>query len=188
VDLAEARSVLIRALEDHGLRRGQFKLKSGRTSDWFMDTKRAICRSPVLWAVAELVLAEIDNEVTAIGGLTMGADPIAFATAALGQSRGLELKAFSIRKSEKQYGQGGRVAGSLGAGDRVLVVEDTPTRGVSLLEAVKAVEQIGAVPIQTLAVLERGKHVRDVVAPLPFHALVTAPDLGLDYDDDFEKS
>jgi orotate phosphoribosyltransferase len=178
----EYRRTLIDALERHAILRGTFTLKSGATSTWFIDTKRAICRPFVLAAVAELALTSLDPTVTAIGGLTMGADPVAFATATLAQLRGRPLKAFSVRKEPKGYGQGGAIAGALDPEDVACVVEDTPTRGASLLAAVEAVREAGATVAQTLAVVDRGGAARRVVAPVPFVALLTAPDLGLPYE------
>ena len=86
--------------------------------------------------VAEAVLDVLPDEATAIGGLTMGADPVAFVTAGVAATRGRALKAFSVRKEAKDHGGGGRIAGALDPGDRVVVTEDAVTRGTSLLEAV----------------------------------------------------
>ncbi len=133
----------------------------------------------VLLTTAELVLDVLDPSVTAIGGLTMGADPIAFATATLAQARGRPLKAFSVRKEPKDYGQGGAIAGALDPDDHVCVVEDTPTRGVSLLRAIEAVSHLGATVVQALAVVDRGGQAADRIAPIPFVSLLTADDLGL---------
>lgn len=180
--MEQQRRILIDALERYGVLRGTFTLKSGATSSWFIDTKRAICRAPVLAAVAELTLAALDARVSAIGGLTMGADPVAFATATLAQLRGRPLKAFSVRKEPKGYGQGGAIAGALDADDLVCVVEDTPTRGTSLLAAVKVVRASGASVVQTLAIVDRGGAAAQVVAPIPFVALVSAPELGLAFE------
>ncbi len=182
MELAEAREILIAALNEHAILRGEFTLKSGARSTWFIDAKRAICRHPVLAATAILTLDRLDPQVTAIGGLTMGADPIAFAAAALAQASGRPLRAFSVRKEAKGYGQGGRIAGSLEPDDLACVVEDTPSRGTSLLAAVEAVRAEGARVIQALAVVDRGGTAARVVDPLPFTPLLTAPDLGLPYE------
>lgn len=180
--MGDHRRILIDALETHGILRGTFTLKSGATSTWFIDTKRAICRPMTLAATAELALEALDPAVTAIGGLTMGADPVAYATATLAQLRGRALKAFSVRKEPKSYGQGGAIAGALDPDDVVCVVEDTPTRGVSLLAAIDAVREVGAAVSQALAVVDRGGTAASVIAPIPFVALVRAPDLGLPYE------
>ena len=85
--------------------------------------------------VAELVLERMPTEVTAIGGLTMGADGVTFITAGVAATHGRALRAFSVRKEVKDHGAGGRIAGSLVPGDKVIITEDTVTRGTSLLEA-----------------------------------------------------
>ena len=87
--------------------------------------------------VADGVLSVVPDDATAIGGLTMGADPVAFVTAGVAATRGRDLKAFSVRKEAKDHGGGGRIAGALDPGDRVVVTEDTVTRGTSLLEAAR---------------------------------------------------
>jgi len=78
--------------------------------------------------VADAILAVAPPDATAIGGLTMGADPVAFVTAGVAASRGRMLKAFSVRKEVKDHGGGGRIAGALDAGDKVIITEDTVTR------------------------------------------------------------
>jgi orotate phosphoribosyltransferase len=99
-------------------------------------------------------------------------------------TRGRPLKAFSVRKEAKDHGAGGDVAGALDPGDRVVVVEDTVTRGTSLMQAVTAVRRAGAEPVLVLAVVDRGGTYEAMAAAegLPFRALVTAPDLGFDYE------
>ncbi len=168
----------------HAVRRGDFVLKSGRHSSWFIDSKQTVCRPEAMVAVAEGVLSLVPEDATAIGGLTMGADPVAFVTAGVAAARGRMLKAFSVRKEAKDHGTGGRVAGALDPGDRVVVTEDTVTRGSSLLEAAHAVRDAGAVPVLLVAVVDRGGTVEAMAAVegLPFRALLTAPDLGFEYE------
>jgi orotate phosphoribosyltransferase len=134
--------------------------------------------------VAEGVLSVMPEDITAIGGLTMGADPVAFVTAGVAATRGRHLKVFSIRKEVKDHGGGGRVAGALDPGDRVVVTEDTVTRGTSLLEAAHAIRQAGAEPTLLVAVVDRGGTVEAMAAAegIPFRALLTAPDLGFEFE------
>lgn len=168
----------------HSVRRGDFVLKSGRRSSWFIDSKQTACRPDGMLLMADAALSVIPDDATAIGGLTMGADPVAFVTAAVAAARGRELKAFSVRKEVKDHGGGGRVAGALDPGDRVVITEDTATRGSSLMEAVAAVRQAGAEPVMVLVLVDRGGKAESVAAEagLPFRALITAPDLGFDYE------
>ena len=143
-------------LLEHSVKTGDFVLKSGRRSTWFIDSKQTVCRPGGMLLVADAVLSALPDDATAIGGLTMGADPVAFVTAGVAATRGRDLKAFSVRKEAKDHGGGGRVAGALDAGDKVVVTEDTVTRGTSLLEAVQAVRAAGAEVVLALAVVDRG--------------------------------
>ena len=171
-------------LLEHSVRRGDFVLKSGRTSNWFIDSKQTVCRPEAMLLVANGVLSVIPDDATAIGGLTMGADPVAFVTAGVAAASGRMLKAFSVRKEAKDHGGGGRIAGALDPGDRVVVTEDTVTRGTSLLEAAHAVVEAGAVPVLLVAIVDRGGTAGALAAAegIPFRALLTAPDLGFDYE------
>jgi orotate phosphoribosyltransferase len=171
-------------LLEHSVRRGDFVLKSGRTSSWFIDSKQTVCRPEAMLLVANGVLSVIPDDATAIGGLTMGAYPVAFVTAGVAAASGRMLKAFSVRKEAKDHGGGGRIAGALDPGDRVVVTEDTVTRGTSLLEAAHAVVEAGAVPVLLVAIVDRGGTAGALAAAegIPFRALLTAPDLGFDYE------
>ena len=183
--MAEAAlEALRRHLLQHAVRTGDFVLKSGRRSGWFIDAKQTACRPDGLLLVAEAVLDVVPDEATAIGGLTMGADPVAFAAAAVGASQGRLLKAFSVHKEAKGHGAGGRVAGALEAGDRVVVTEDAVTRGTSLMEAVEVVRGVGATVVGVVAVVDRGGACAALLERegIPFAALVTAPDLGFAYE------
>ena len=159
-------------------------LKSGRTSDWFIDSKQTVCRPEAMLLVADAVLELIPDDATAIGGLTMGADPVAFVTAAVAAARGRPLRAFSVRKEAKDHGGGGRIAGALDPGDRVVVTEDTVTRGTSLLEAASVVREAGAEPVLLVALVDRGGTVEAMAAAegLAFRAVFSAPELGFPYE------
>ena len=173
-------STLVAHLKEHSVREGDFTLKSGQKSRWFIDSKQTVCRPDGIIAVADAALPFIPDEATAIGGLTMGADPVAFGIAAVAATRGRDLRSFSIRKESKGHGVTGRLAGALLPGDKVVITEDTVTRGVSPLEAVAAVRELGAEPILILAVVDRGGTCAAMAAEagVPFTALVTAMDLG----------
>lgn len=134
--------------------------------------------------LATLVLAAIPSDATAIGGLTMGADGVSFITAGVAATRDRPLRAFSVRKEVKDHGGGGRVAGALERGDRVVITEDTVTRGTSLLEAAHVVQEAGAQVVLILAVVDRGGTAAAMAAAqgLTFSALFSAPDLGFDYE------
>ena len=111
--------------------------------------------------VADAALEVIPDDVTAIGGLTMGADAVAFGIAAIAATRGRALRSFSVRKEVKDHGGGGRIAGALEPGDRVVITEDAVTRGVSMLEAAEVIrDEGGAEPVLLLPVVDRGGTVR----------------------------
>ena len=179
-----AKLALIDHLLKHSIRRGDFTLKSGRKSSWFIDAKQTTCRPDGMLLVADALLEALPAEITAIGGLTMGADAIAFGVAAIAAARGRELRSFSVRKEAKDHGGGGRIAGALEPGDKVVIVEDAVTRGVSMLEAADVVREVGAEPVLLMPVVDRGMTVAALAAEqgLPLVALVTSVDLGLDPD------
>jgi orotate phosphoribosyltransferase len=174
---------LVAHLLQYSVRRGDYTLKSGAKSSWFIDSKQTVCRPDGLLLAAALALRVIPPEVTAIGGLTVGADPVAYGIAAVAATRGRDLRSFTIRKEAKDHGVQGRVAGALEPGDKVVITEDTVTRGTSSLEAAEVVRELGAEPIMVLVVVDRGGTCAAMAAEegLAFRALVTAPQLGFDY-------
>ncbi len=166
------------------MKTGDFVLKSGRRSSWFVDSKQTVCRPDGMLLVAEAVLSMVPDVATAIGGLTMGADPVAFVTAGVAATRGRRLKAFSVRRVAKDHGRGGRISGALDPGDQVVVTEDTVTRGTSLLEAVNAVRDAGGEVVLAVALVDRGGTAGRLLgdAGVIFRAVVSALDLGFDYE------
>ena len=187
--MSDTRSRLVEHLMRHAVRTdGPYQLKSGRWSPWFLDAKQTACRPDGIELITDLALAAIPDDVTAIGGLTVGADPVAYGIAALGSARGRALRSFTIRKEAKDHGVAGRLAGALEPGDRVVVTEDAVTRGTSPMEAVEVVRALGATPVLVLAVVDRGGTCAAMAADagVDFTALVTAPDLGFPYEKDAE--
>lgn len=180
-------SPVLETLRDHvfqfSLKRGNFTLKSGRQSEWFLDTKQTMCRPAGMLAVAQAALQILPAEANAIGGLTMGADPVAYGIAAVAATQGRELRSFSVRKEEKDHGMKGRIAGALQEGDRVVITEDTVTRGTSIFEAVEAVREFGAIPVFITVIVDRGGTcgVMAKESGIPYLPLLTAPDLGFDF-------
>lgn len=179
-DLGPTRNALRAHVLEHSLKSGSFTLKSGQSSSWFLDTKQTACRPEGIVLVAQAALELLPNEVTAIGGLTMGADPVAFGIAAVAATRGRMLRSFSVRKEAKDHGITGRLAGALLPGDQVAIVEDTVTRGTSLFEAVEVVRSFGAVPIFITVIVDRGGTCAQMAkdAGIAYVPLLSAPDLG----------
>ena len=167
-------------LNTHSVRRGDFVLKSGATSTWFLDSKQTACRPDGILLVAELALEQLPGDIDAIGGLTMGADPVAFGIAAVAATKGRSLRSFSIRKQAKDHGVQGRIAGALQPGDRVAITEDTSTRGTSAMEAANVVREFGAIPVLILTLVDRGGTLSELAARsgIGVIALASAPDLG----------
>ena len=126
-DLDPMRIELREHLLAHAVRTGDFVLKSGRKSNWFIDGKQTVCTPEGIQLIAQIILGEIHG-IDAIGGLTMGADPVAYGVAAIAADRGQKIRSFSVRKESKDHGVEGRIAGALRKGDRVATVSYTHLR------------------------------------------------------------
>lgn len=181
---AGAHDALVRHLLDHSVKEGDFVLKSGRRSRWFIDSKQTACDPDGVLLMADAALAVIPEEATAIGGLTVGADPVAYGVAAVAATRGRRLRSFTIRKEAKDHGVTGRLAGPLRAGDAVVVTEDTVTRGTSLFEAVEVIHELGARVVLIMPLVDRGGTCAAMAADagIPYRPLVTAEDLGFGFE------
>lgn len=182
-DVDQARHRLRQHVLDHCVKTGHFTLKSGATSTWFLDTKQTACRPDGILLVADVALALMPPDIVAIGGLTMGADPVAFGIAAVAATRSVPLRSFSVRKESKDHGVMGRIAGALQPGDRVAITEDTVTRGTSIMEAVDVVEGFGATVGLITVIVDRGGTCGALAASrgIPYVPMLTAPDLGFEY-------
>ncbi len=182
---SEARkSLLISHLEQFSIRRGDFVLKSGKKSSWFIDSKMTACHPQGMLLVASLMIELLSDEINAIGGLTMGADPVSFTVGAIANTIGRNLFTYSVRKETKDHGAGGRIAGMLPIGATCAITEDTVTRGNSMFEAYKVTEANGAKVKIALAIVDRGGTVEEMMAQNSVHfiPLVTAPELGFGYE------
>src|ERR1700760_1688491 len=148
-----ARERLVSELREHALVIGEVVLTSGRTAQYLVDAKRAILRPAGFAALAQLVAAQAEAwGATAVGGMTMGADPIACAALA----GGADVKAFFVRKEAKQHGLARRIEGPLLAdGDRCMLVEDVVTTGGSTLRALEAIRAEGHEVCGVLAICDR---------------------------------
>ncbi|MFZ4516942.1 MAG: orotate phosphoribosyltransferase [Microthrixaceae bacterium] len=175
---------LVAHLLEHSVRTGEFTLKSGRRSNWFIDSKQTACDPDGVLLMAAEALTVVPDEATAIGGLTVGADPVAYGVAAVAATRGRRLRSFTIRKESKDHGVTGRLAGPLRAGDKVVITEDTVTRGTSLFEAVQVVRELGAEVVLIMPLVDRGGTCAAMAedAGIAYRPLVTAPDLGFSYE------
>jgi orotate phosphoribosyltransferase len=179
-----ARDRLIDALRNDALVVGQVTLTSGRTAEYYVDAKRAILRPAGFRALGELVAERVAAwGATAVGGLTMGADPVACAALAAGA----DVKAFFVRKESKQHGLQRRIEGPLLAPeDRCLIVEDVVTTGGSTLTAIEAVRDAGHEIVGVISVLDRlaggGERIAEA-ARAPYEPLTTIDDVYPDRPD-----
>ena len=177
----ETRKELIDHLQKHAFRTdGPFTLRSGEISPWYLDARQTTLDGVGATLVGRAILGVLDDRVTAVGGLTMGADPMAVATAVVATGAGIPLRAFSVRKEAKNHGIGGRLVGPLRPGDRIAVLEDTTTTGGALLEAITVIDAAGYDITQAIALADRsGGVVSDKLNDLgiAFTVLVTPEEL-----------
>ncbi len=169
-----ARERLLQALRRHALVIGEVVLTSGRTAQYLVDAKRAILLREGFLPLAELVAAQaVQWRATAVGGMTMGADPIACAALA----GGADVKAFFVRKEAKQHGLSRRIEGPLlEPADRCMLVEDVVTTGGSTIRALEALREEGHEVCGVLAICDRlagGGAAIEAAAGAPFVALTT---------------
>lgn len=180
---AEKRA-LVEHLVEHAVRTdGPFTLASGEVSDWYIDARQTTFSGAGARLVGAAVLAEVPEGVDAVGGMTMGADPIAIATALVAADLGQNLMSFSIRKEAKDHGTGGRLVGPVGSGSIVVALEDTTTTGSALIEAIEALLDAGVVVVKAVSLVDRSQGVtaqRVGALGIAYVALVTPDDLGVD--------
>lgn len=176
--LARARVALVSELREHALIIGRVTLTSGKQAEYYVDAKRAILRPGGFTALGTLVAAQVEEwNATAVGGLTMGADPVACAALAGGTS----ARAFFVRKDAKAHGLQRQIEGPpLLAEDRCVVVEDVVTTGGSTLAAIAALQQAGHEICGVISVLDRlagGGPAIEQAAGAPYVALTTIDEI-----------
>lgn len=179
-----AQAALAAALREHAIREGEFTLASGRTSHWYLDGRQVAFRGDCVEIVGDAIvdaLAEAGvaaDDFDAVGGPVVGAIPVALAVAFV-----TGKPSFAVRKEAKGHGTGGRVAGVLAAGERVLVVEDTVTSGGSLLAALAALDEMSCPIVAVSLMLDRGGELgaRLAARGIAYAPVLTAPDLGYEF-------
>ena len=185
-DQESARETLLAELREHALVIGEVTLSSGRTAQYYVDAKRALLRPPAYRAAGVLVAAEAaDRGADAVGGMTMGADPLA--CAAIGSEEGDGLVAFFVRKERKEHGLQRWIEGpELAAGTRCLVVEDVVTTGGSTVRAIERIREERLEVAGVIAVVDRlagGAEEIEKAAGAPYRPLLTIDDLYPDRPD-----
>ena len=159
---------------------GRVVLSSGREADWYVDLRRVTLHHAAAPLVGRAMLdLTADLEFDAVGGLTLGADPVGIAMLHAAAARGRQLDAFVVRKAGKAHGLQRRIEGPDVAGRRVLAVEDTSTTGGSVLSAVEALQEVGAEVVGVAVIVDRGAGDAVRAAGLPYRSVFTLADLGL---------
>jgi orotate phosphoribosyltransferase len=181
----ERRLHLVELLKRHALRLGTFTLASGRSSHYYIDGRKVTLSAEGAPLIAQGVLKRLAShpEVTSVGGLTMGADPIVGATLAMAATHGRpELRGFLVRKQAKAHGTGNLIEGPLESGSTVAVLDDVATTGGSSIQAIDAVEGIGCKVAAVVVVLDRLEGAAEAFQArgIPFYPLLTIRDLGVE--------
>jgi orotate phosphoribosyltransferase len=182
--VTDARQQLIEFISNEAVFHGDFTLTSSKKATYYIDLRKVSLDhrvAPLIGQVMVDLIAELPD-VDAVGGLTMGADPIAAAVLHQGVARGLAYDAFVVRKEPKDHGRGKQVEGPDLAGKRVVVLEDTSTTGGSPLKAIEALKAVGAEIVGVAVVVDRATGAREVIeaAGYPYLAAIDLSDLGLD--------
>ena len=174
------RDELLRVIKDKAVVHGDFVLSSGQRAAWYIDLRRVLLSGQAAPLAGRVMLAATaDLDYDAVGGLTLGADPVATAMMHAAAGQGRILDAFVVRKAEKTHGLQRRIEGPDVTGRRVLAVEDTSTTGASVLTAVDALREAGAHVVGVAVIVERGARNRVTERGLPFRAAYDIGDLGL---------
>lgn len=174
------RALLLAEIKQRAVVHGRVVLSSGRSADWYVDLRRITLSgiaAPLVGSILLDLTAGLDY--VAVGGLTLGADPVAGAMLHAAAARGRALDAFVVRKSGKAHGLQRRIEGPDVAGRRVLAVEDTSTTGGSVLDAVAALREVGAEVVGVAVIVDRGARTAVEAAGLPYLAAYQLDELGL---------
>lgn len=180
----EIREALLKLVKEKAVCKGEHKLASGKTSSFYIDGKQVTLDAQGLFLLGKMILTLIQGvKVDAVGGPTLGADPIAAAVALLSSQTGKPLKAFIVRKEEKKHGTQKRIEGPLlNKGDRVVVVEDVITSGKTVLDAIQEVEKTGSRVVKVICLVDREEGAREALSRYDFSPIFTRKELGLSQD------
>jgi orotate phosphoribosyltransferase len=174
------RAELLAGIKDKGIVHGDFELSSGARATSYVDLRRVTLDGRLAPLVGQVLLrATADLTYDAVGGLTLGADPVATAMLHAAANRGTPIDAFVVRKAEKAHGLQRRIEGPGVRGRRVLALEDTSTTGNSVLTAVDALEAAGAEVIGVAVIVDRGARQKVEERGLPYVAVYELNELGL---------
>nr|WP_236790551.1 orotate phosphoribosyltransferase [Amycolatopsis sp. GM8] len=178
----DAKLELARLVTDLAVVQGKVTLSSGKEADYYIDLRRATLHHAAAPLIGSLMRQlTTDWSYVAVGGLTLGADPVATAMLHSSAAAGMVLDAFVVRKATKQHGMQRRIEGIEVSGQRVLAVDDTSTTGASVLTAVEALREAGATVVGVATVVDRDTGAREAIEKegLAYRYLLTSDDLGL---------
>ncbi|AGW42691.1 orotate phosphoribosyltransferase [Leifsonia xyli subsp. cynodontis DSM 46306] len=182
--MTDPRQQLIDYISAEAVFRGDFTLTSGKKASYYVDLRKVSLDHHVAPLIGQVMLEVIAGipDVVAVGGMTMGADPVAAAILHQGAARGLAYDAFVVRKEPKDHGRGKQVEGPDLAGRRVIVLEDTSTTGGSPLTAIEALKRAGAEIAAVAVVVDRDTGAREAIeaAGYPYYAAIGLKELGLE--------
>jgi len=179
---------LIELVSELAIQRGEFTLASGRTSSYYVDMRRATLHHEAGPLIGHVMLDMLEEagfgagEVDAVGGLTMGADPVAAAIMHAAASRGLDIDAFVVRKEAKDHGMKRQIEGPSIEGRNVVILEDTSTTGGSPIQALEAARNAGANVLAVAVVVDRATGAKEKIEAhgVPYFAALHLEDLGLE--------
>jgi orotate phosphoribosyltransferase len=176
----DVRAALLRHIKEKAVVHGKVTLSSGLEADFYIDLRRITLDGEAAPLVGQVMLdLTADLDFDAVGGLTLGADPVAGAMLHAAAARGGRMDAFVVRKANKAHGLQRRIEGTEVKGRRVLVVEDTSTTGGSPLTAVEAVREAGGEVVAVAVIVDRGAEPKVTEAGLPYLTAYSLADLGL---------
>jgi len=182
-DIKELKKQLLALLNKEALKRGNFTLSSGKTSNYYLDGRVITLTPEGAYLTASIILEMIkDRKIDALGGPTLGADPIAGAVALLSHIKNIPLKTFIVRKTAKEHGAGRQVEGpGLEKGKKVILIDDVATTGKALIEAKQALDKLGITAQEAIVIVDRCEGAKENLAKegLSLESIFTIKDFGL---------
>jgi len=182
-DIKELKAQLLALLNKEALKRGKFRLSSGKASNYYLDGRVITLEPKGAYLVASIILETFkDKKIDALGGPTLGADPIVGAVALLSHINNVPLKTFIVRKAAKEHGTARQVEGpELAKGSRVILVDDVATSGSALIEAKHALDKLGITADTAMVIVDRCEGAKENLARegISLESIFTIKDFGL---------
>jgi orotate phosphoribosyltransferase len=181
MDEQHLKEELFKLLKEKSLMKGEMTLASGKKSNFYFDGKQVTLSAEGLFVMGKLILAMIAGQkVDAVGGPTLGADPMAAAVSLLSSQSGHPVRAFIVRKEAKKHGLQKMIEGpALKPGDRVVMLEDVITTGGSVLKAIEEVEKVGAKVVKTICLVDRGEGAEKILEAYHYSPIFSIKDFSV---------